>query len=129
MDAKSQKKNDIFVILILLIVALAFGLGYSIYQKQTTINPEAVITVDGLEYGRFSLDEPRTLRIDHKNGGYNVIVIADGAVDITEASCPDHICVNHRKAHKNKDTITCLPNNLIVTIENGEESDVDIMGN
>ncbi|MBO5657286.1 MAG: NusG domain II-containing protein [Agathobacter sp.] len=129
MDAKNQKKNDIFVILILLIVALAFGLGYSIYQNQTTTNPEAVITVDGQEYGRFPLDEPRTLHIDHKNGGYNVIVIADGAVDITEASCPDHICVNHRKAHKNKDTITCLPNNLIVIIENGEESDVDIMGN
>ena len=129
MDANSQKKNDIFVILILLIVALGFGLGYSIYQKETTINPEAVVTIGGEEYGRFPLDEPRTIRIDHENGGYNVIVIADGAVDITEASCPDHICVDHRKASKNKDTITCLPNDLIVTIENGEESDVDIMGN
>ena len=129
MDGINQKKNDIFVILILLIVALGFGLGYSIYQNKTTINPEAIITVDGKEYGRFPLDESRTLRIETENGGYNVIVIADGAVDITEASCPDHICVDHRKATKNKDTITCLPNAVIITVENGEESDVDIMGN
>ena len=129
MDAISQKKNDIFVILILLIVALGFGLGYSIYQNATTRNPEAVVTVDGQEYGRFPLDEPKTLRIETENGGYNVIVIEDGTADITEASCPDHICVDHRKATKNKDTITCLPNRVIVTIENGEESDVDMMGN
>ena len=51
--------------------------------------------------------------------------IKDGEAQISEASCPDQICVNHMHIHYSKEMIVCLPNGLIAEIVNGEERDID----
>ena len=63
------------------------------------------------------------------DGSYNLLVIQDGKADVTEASCPDGICVNHRAISKQGQSIVCLPNKVVVEIENGEESDLDAVTN
>ena len=42
-----------------------------------------------------------------------------------EASCPDQICVHHSRISRNKETIVCLPDKVVITIENGEDSGID----
>ena len=122
-----QKRNDILLIGALLIAALIIGAGYGFIQGKETKYPVAVVTVDGKEYGRFPLDKDTQERIDFSDGSYNILVICDGVADMTEASCPDKICVNHRSISKKNESITCLPNKVIITIENGKESDLDFM--
>ncbi|HBE87040.1 MAG TPA: hypothetical protein DDW53_19330, partial [Lachnoclostridium sp.] len=39
---------------------------------------------------------------------------------ITEASCPDKVCVRTGKIHRSGELIVCLPNRVVITIE-GEE--------
>ncbi len=123
----NHKRNDLLLIGLLLIVALLIGMGYGFIQGKETKQPVAVVTVDGKEYGRFPLDKDTQERIEFSDGSYNILVICDGVADMTEASCPDKICVSHRSISKKNESITCLPNKVIITIENGKESDLDFM--
>lgn len=122
---KKIGKNDIILIVVILIVALAAYGGIRLYEKMNTNDAVAVVTIDGAEYGRYPLDQDITERIELPDGSYNVLEIRDGKADITEASCPDKICVDHRAVSQKNQTIVCLPNKVVVEIENGEESDVD----
>lgn len=126
---KKVKKNDIILIVVILVLALGSYIGIRYYQSVNTNAPTAVVTVKDVEYGRFPLDKNVTEKIELPDGAYNILVIQDGKADITEASCPDGICVNHRPISMVNETIVCLPNELVVEIENGEESDVDSMTN
>ena len=125
----SRRKNDIIIIALLALLGLIGGFGFRIWQENTTENPVAVVTVDGEEYGRFPLDTDCEERIELSDGSYNIFVIKDGVADMTEASCLDKICGNHRDISKKNESITCLPNKVIITIENGENPDIDAITN
>lgn len=124
---KRSRKNDMILILALLIVALIAYFGIGIYQEMNTRDGVAVITIDGVEYGRYPLAEDIVEKIELPDGAYNLLVIEDGQADVTEASCPDGICVNHREISKRGQSIVCLPNKVVVEIINGEESEIDFV--
>ena len=124
-----MKKNDFLLIGVVLGLALAAYLGMSIFQGLNTHDAEAVVLIDGEEYGSFPLDTDLIERIELSDGSFNVLEIKEGKADVTEASCPDGVCVNHRSVSKQGQSITCLPNKLVVEIRNGEESGVDAITN
>lgn len=126
---ENKKKNDLILIGVLLVVALAAYFCMSFFQGVNTKNGVAVVTIDDAEYGRFPLVVDTEERIELPDGSYNLLVIQDGKADVTEASCPDGICVNHRAISKQGQSIVCLPNKVVVEIENGEESDLDAVTN
>lgn len=103
--------------------------GIWIFRECTTKEGTAVVTVDGEVYGRYPLDENITEKIEFPDGSYNILEIRDGEVTMTEASCPDKICVNHRPISKRNQSIVCLPNKVVIEIENGAESDIDSVSN
>ena len=70
-------------------------------------------TVDGEERYRCSLYIEKEIEIDDTN----ILVIKDGAADMISADCPDQICVKHNPISKAGETIICLPNKVVVTIE------------
>lgn len=49
--------------------------------------------------------------------GTNTVVIKDGVVYMSDASCKNQICVNTGKISKKGESIVCLPNKVIVEIE------------
>lgn len=124
----TTKKNDKRLIIAVLVIALIGGTVFFLTQRSAA-GGVAVVTIDGEEYARYFLNEDIYEKIELPDGSYNVLEIKDGQVDITEASCPDRICVEHRKISKTNQTIVCLPNKLIVSIENGAEAEVDSMTN
>ena len=126
---EKKKKNDLILIGVLLVVALVAYFCISFFQGANTKNGVAVVTIDDAEYGRFPLVVDTEERIELPDGSYNLLVIQDGKADVTEASCPDGICVNHRAISKQGQSIVCLPNKVVVEIENGEESDLDAVTN
>ena len=131
-EAKKKKelrfeKNDLILIVVLLIAAAAAYAGIRFYNSKNTKNAMVVVTVDGEEYGRYPLSEQYAETIRFEDGSYNRFVIQDGFVTMVEASCPDQICVSHRKISKKNESIVCLPDKVVITIENGEENDIDFM--
>ena len=107
-------------------ISLVLGVGLNFYKQGTTEDaPAARVTIDGIEYGTYPLDVDVEERIELGDGEYNVFAIKDGTAYVTEASCPDQICVMHAHIKYNGETIACLPHKLVVEIINGEVSDID----
>ena len=84
----------------------------------------AVVRVDGVETERLPLSVNGTFPL---TGGSNILIIQDGQAWMSEANCPDLICVRQGKIHYSGQVITCLPNRLTVTIEGGESGGVDLI--
>ena len=83
----------------------------------------AVVRVDGVETERHPLSVNGTFPL---NGGSNILIIQDGQAWVSEANCPDLICVRQGKIHYTGQVITCLPNRLTVTVEGGESGGADL---
>ena len=77
------------------------------------------VTVDGQTFGTYSLDKNQTIEIKTEKG-YNIVVIENGTVRVEEASCPDGVCSSHRPIRFGGSSIICLPNKVVVSIENKE---------
>ena len=118
---QKRVRNDIILTASVLTVAvLAFLIISLIGQK----GGYAEVKKDGKIIGKYPLS--RDIEVEIENGvGYNLLVIKDGKAYITEADCPDKLCVRQGSAEKNGETIVCLPNKTVVTIRSGEPSDTD----
>lgn len=82
----------------------------------------AVVTVDGQEFARVDLsrvDESYDLPVDTA-WGHNTVHIERGAISVTEADCPDKICVSQGKLTGGGVPIVCMPHRLVIQIEGGD---------
>ena len=116
-------RNDIILALVLLLIAGALWLFTELSKKAGT---EVAVIVNGTETARYSLFEEREIRLENETG-YNILVIKDGKADVTEASCPDKICVNQHKISKTGETITCLPNKTVIKVVGSGEDEIDFV--
>lgn len=107
-----MKKRDILLLAVLLL--LGGGMLLAMRMKPPAADAVLQITVDGEVYGEYSLDKDQVIDI---NGG-NVCEIKDGVVSMTEADCPDLICVHTAAIDARGGTIVCLPNKVVLSIEN-----------
>ncbi len=74
------------------------------------------VQVDGKTVVTLPLDTDTTYTIDGAGGGHNILVIADGRATVTEATCPDGVCVRHRGIDRAGQSIICLPNKVVVKV-------------
>ena len=124
MEQKERKKDirDLILVGALLIAALLVLLVIRNRQERKT-GTDAVVTVrtsDGDEVYPLNKDGVFSL-----NGGTNTLVIENGEAWVSEANCPDKVCMGMGKISKNGEFIACLPNQVIIVVEGGEESPVD----
>ncbi len=119
----ANKKLRADLILIAALLALA-GILFLALNHGRQEGGVAVVRVDGVEVERHSLSLNGSFPL---NGGSNILVIRDGQAWLSEANCPDHICVKQGKIHYTGQVITCLPNRLTVTVEGGESNGVDLV--
>ena len=117
-----MKKRD-WILIAVLLAAAAVGL-LIVHHMQSGSGSTVTVTVDGEVYGTYDLDEDQTITIDN-DYGHNVIEISGGSVSMTEADCPDLICVHRAKISKDNETIICLPHKLVVEVDSSETADAD----
>lgn len=87
---------------------------------------QVVISQDNREIYRLDINKDQELRIDSPDGGYNVIRVQDGQVSVTEADCPDQVCVRQGEVSDDAVPIVCLPHKLVIEVT--AESDKDAVG-
>ena len=120
---KRIRKNDIIFIVILVVLVGGVAMFFSLRPQNA--GAQVVVTVDGEEYGRYSLNEDTEVPIELEGVTTNLLIIKDGEADMTEADCPDKLCVHQKAISKNHETIVCLPNKVVVEITGSEESGFD----
>ena len=115
-------KNDVIFISFLAVFCIAVCVW--VYKGASVEGSNIQITVDGKEYGTYSLLEEQTITID-EGDKVNVIVIEGGKAYMKDASCPDQLCVDQNEIKFDKEAIICLPNKVVITVISDMESDID----
>ena len=115
-----KTRTWILIFTVVLLGSLALSIPFLLPGEKAAY---AEIVSDGQVLHTLDLNINQELRIDSPTGGHNVVTVKDGAIAVTEATCPDHYCM-HRGYCSSGAQIVCLPNRLVIRFL-GEQS-VDI---
>ena len=95
--------------------------GVLVWRK---LNPQeariAKITQKGQvlrEIDLTQVKEPYSCVIEGENGALNTVQVEPGRICISEASCPDQICVHAGRLTKGRQTAVCLPARVAIVLE------------
>ena len=111
------KKKELIFISGILVLAFAIWAGMSFMNKGS--HGSIRITVDGKEYGTYSLAKDQTIKINDTN----VCEIKNGKAHMLSAECPDHLCMKQKAIDEKGGTIVCLPNKVVIEGEKSADSD------
>lgn len=118
------RKNDAILLAVIAVVACACLLLYMRFGRKEP--GRVVVSVDGKVWDTYRLSDDKEIKVNQTN----VFVIENGEVRMKEATCPDQICVHHKPISKNKESIICLPNKVVIEITGlDEKTELDSITN
>lgn len=106
------RRADLFLILGVLLVGgfLCLWFFFSSPRGNTV-----TVRVGDEIVARYPLDVDGSYSL---NGGTNLLVIRDGRAHMERADCPDGLCIRQGEISREGERIVCLPNRVMVSIEN-----------
>ena len=106
------KRNDIYLIIVVIVIGLVAGLYIFLNKKPSG---KAV-----LKYGNnqsMDIDLSKDRKIDLESNGIEIhLDIKDGAIAFIHSECPDHICERFGYIKNVGESAICLPAKASVTI-------------
>ena len=84
-----------------------------------------VVKVDGAVIKELPLNQDAEFTVPGYQGGINSIMIRNGSVLVSDADCPDKLCVKMGRINRAGETIVCLPHRVVVEIKMNSVSDND----
>lgn len=126
-------KHKTILMFVIILFLLLFGLGGSAFvllyrSRSDDTGRTAWIYQNGVCIQTIDLDtvtEPYTFEIKGEDGASNTIEVRPGEIAVISASCPDKVCVHMGFIKNEMLPISCLPNKLIIRIENNHASQAD----
>lgn len=119
------------IIIVIFLLLILIQLGIVIFTKTDIENSNIVIKVDNKVQKVIPLniqDKSEIYKFNFKdNVGY--IEVKNGRVRMLEMDkeiCPNAICSNTGWIDKSYQSIVCLPNKIVVTIEGIKEEEIDL---
>lgn len=85
-------------------------------MAEIRLNGEVIRTVPLTAEEEFTVD---------CDSGWNRICVSDGAVCVSDADCPDRVCVSTGRISGGAVPIICLPHRLEIVIVSGAEAEFD----
>ena len=116
------KKADIILFICLILIGGA--LSYLAFSGSST-GDLVVVKVNGEIYGKYSLSKDITITVN-RNGHMNKITIKGGKVQVSKSSCKNQICVKQGSISTTHQSIVCIPNRVVVSIE-GKDGEYDVI--
>lgn len=102
---------------IVIAVVLVAAIGIWLYPALSSAGAMAKIEQDG-KTKTVSLETDATFEIENAT-----IAVKDGTICVSEASCPDRVCVNTGAISREGQSIVCVPNKIVITIEGASKID------
>lgn len=124
MKNTKKRKADIVLLAALLLIG---GLLAVFQLVSARAGGTVLVRIDGEITARYPLSADRTEELEGYGGGFNRLVIENGTARITDASCPDGICVRTGRISKDGQSIICLPHRISIEVISEEKNDVDFM--
>lgn len=108
-----MKKKEMLFFAILFIVAGVFCL---VALQKNSDAQTVSISIDGTIQKQFELSNDQTYTIQTPQG-YNTLQIQNYKAKVTEADCPDQLCVQQKSISHAGEMIVCLPHKVVVEIK------------
>lgn len=109
------KKFDLYLASVMLFIALAWFLIVNISSVK---GDYVAVYKDNKLIAEYPLSEENTLTVENSGVVLMTFEVKNNSVNVTQANCKDKLCVHQKSISKNKETICCLPNKIILSIEN-----------
>ena len=106
------KKRDIILALVLILLGIVC---YGVIRLGQKKGSQVIIYEDQKEIGRYDLNTDTTKEIQTAKG-MNILEIKNGMAYVTEADCPDQVCIRMGKISKTGENIVCLPHKLVMKV-------------
>ena len=122
------KRNDIFLLAALILAGAVLTVWiYSPFRSSgdAASNPDLVLEIrqNGMTTQMLSLEQSDySQTITSDSGGHNTFTINNGVVEMTDADCGDHTCINTGKIEKAGESIVCLPHRLVLQIVTADDN-------
>ena len=107
---------------ILLVLCIGLSVWFLMPREAST---HAQILSDGKLLKTVDLGIDQEFTIPSADGGYNIVTVHQGAIAVTDATCPDHYCMKRGFCDSGTD-IVCLPNRLVIRFTAEQEIDAII---
>ncbi len=121
------RKRALLLGTIILLILIAGVIFLFIRYKDNADNYTAYIYQDGKLYKTINLSAVTTdytLMVSSSNGGMNQILVQPGSITVTDADCPDLVCVHQGTIRNDLLPITCLPHGLVIELK-PQHADID----
>lgn len=97
------------------------------YRLAANRRPGQIVQIvqDGVVVREIDLSRVReeySFTLEAGGGGYNKILVQPGQICVTEADCPDQICVMQGWLSDQSFPIACLPHRLIIMIKDSADA-------
>ncbi|MCI6676245.1 MAG: NusG domain II-containing protein [Clostridiales bacterium] len=115
-EIRITKKELVFWSIIILIAILCW-IGMQWVKQRGDI---VVVSVEDCIVQTLPLSYDETIRVEGDNGNWVELQITDGKADVTQASCPDQICVNHYAISEEGEPIVCLPAKVVIQVKKAQ---------
>lgn len=117
-----MKKDIIFIAGVILTALLLWG--FFAYLNRNA-GDTVLVLQDGELIGSYPLREDKTEIVPWGEKEYNLLMISEGTAFMSDADCPDRLCVKQNAISRNGESIICLPHKLVIRIVSKEESELD----
>lgn len=124
-NSKEYQKALILICFVIILCALSVFL--IVFRRNQDKNSYvAYIYSDGELQTTIDLSqitETQDITFSDGAGGYNIIRVSYGKIEVIEANCPDKVCVHMGAIHSSAIPIVCLPHKLVIVLkENGTKA-------
>lgn len=119
---KRKRNTVLFLIILFLIIGIGFLIQRYYFGKSGI---SAIIEQDGETVAELDLNKDTELVLNDGTGGSNTITVQNGHISVTEANCPDLVCVRTGAISQTGEVIACLPHKLIITISSDQTNSLD----
>ena len=109
--------------ILIIVAACLIVASYVFANLHATQGSMALVQVDGKMVYKTSLSETRTIMVDGIRGTL-MLETREGKVAITQANCPNHVCIKTGWRSRVGDIIVCVPNKVVVRIIGSEQKGV-----
>lgn len=114
-----MNKNDLILIVILFSISIIILITFNLNQKESNI---AKVYYENKEILKIDLKINNTYTVDGLNGKVK-IEVNNKRIRVVEENSPLHLCSKQGYISKSYETIVCLPNKIVIKIEDEEKLD------
>lgn len=123
-----MNRTDVIIAFVILVVALGLG-ATQLVPKKEAAHVYVSVQIDGKEVKKIPMDADHRGKTYtfHSHGGTNKLHIDEEGARMTEADCPDGICLKMAPIKRPGEMIVCLPHRIIAEIKSDETPTMDVL--